>query len=69
MTSCEKFHRKQVRWLTYLNKNIDYNVNRRDSRLSLIIFLEEENENYIYSNLGSFTVGNHQKHKQKRTSL
>ena len=63
---CEKFYRKQVRWLTSLNKNIDYDINRLNPRTPLIVFKEKEDENYIYSNLGYFTVGN-LKHKHKRT--
>ena len=63
---CAKFYRKQVRWLTSLNKNIDYNFNRLNPRTPLIVFKEKEDENNIYSNLGYFTVGN-LKHKHKRT--
>jgi hypothetical protein len=48
-----------VRCLTDLNKNIDYDVNRLGPRIPLIIFLEEENENTIYSNPRLITVGNH----------
>jgi len=59
-------YRKQVRWLTSLNKNIDYDINRLNPRTPLIVFKEKEDENYIYSNLGYFTVGN-LKHKHKRT--
>ena len=63
---CDKFYRKQVRWLTYLNKDIDYNINRLKPHTPLIIFKEKENGNNIYSKRRFFTVGNH-KHELKRT--
>ena len=47
MTVCEKFYKNQVGWLTDSNKNIGYNINRRDSYTPLIMFEEKENENYI----------------------
>ena len=55
-------YRKQVRWLTSLNKNIDYDINRLNSRTPLIVFKEKEDEKYIYIYHGYFTVGN-LKHK------
>jgi hypothetical protein len=64
---CDKFHRKHVRWLTYLNKDIDYNVNRQKPHTPLIIFKEKENGNNIYSKRRFFTVGNH-KHELKKTT-
>jgi hypothetical protein len=63
---CDKFHRKQVWWLTYLNRKIGYGVNRLNPHTLLIIFKEKENEEYIYINHGCFTVGNR---NRKRSSL
>ena len=59
-------YRKQVRWLTSLNKNIDYDINRLNPQTPLIIFKEKENGNNIYSKRRYFTVGNHI-HELKRT--
>ena len=56
---CEKSYRKQVRRLTYLNKNIDYDINRLNPCALIIIFKEKENEEYIYSNSRDFAVSNH----------
>ena len=55
---CAKFYRKQVRWLTSLNKNIDYDINRLKPSTPLTTFKEKENENTIHSNPRVFTVGN-----------
>ena len=55
-----------MRWLTSLNKNIDYDINRLKPRTPLIIFKEKENGNNIYSKRRFFTVGNH-KLELKRT--